>query len=162
VRMVTDGTYMGMMNETLGNNGIDWDGLGSPPEEQQYIHVYTTPTAQANKKARNKNFCEVEDVALVRVWLDTSIDAIPGINKKRGGFWTRIHNFYHSKKEITVLRSPNSLSHRWTTIQECVNKFCGCFTAIDGSNQSGKTFENKVCGIEVCCIFHCLLCNSKY
>jgi hypothetical protein len=52
--MVTDGTYMGMMNETLGNNGIDWDGLGSPPEEEQDIHVYTTPTTQANKKARQE------------------------------------------------------------------------------------------------------------
>jgi hypothetical protein len=54
VRMATDGTYMGMMNETLGNNGIDWDGLGSPPEEEQDIHVYTTPTTQANKKARQE------------------------------------------------------------------------------------------------------------
>jgi hypothetical protein len=97
-------------------------------------------------RKQDKNFCEVEDVALVKACLDTSIDAIPGINKKRGVFWTRIHYFYHYEKEITVHRSPNSLSHRWTTIQECVNKFYGCFTAIDGRNQSGKTFENKVFG----------------
>jgi hypothetical protein len=67
---------MGMMNETLGNNGLDWNGLGSPPEEQQDTPVYTTPTTQGNNKARNTNFCEVEDVALARGWLDTSIDAI--------------------------------------------------------------------------------------
>jgi hypothetical protein len=99
------------------------------------------------EKPRNKNFCEVEDVALVKVCLHTSMDAISVINQKRGGFWTRIHNVYHAEKEITVLHSSNSLSHRWTTIQECVNKFCGCFTANDGRNQSGKTFENKVSGI---------------
>jgi hypothetical protein len=26
VTMTADGTYMGMMNETLGNEGLDWDG----------------------------------------------------------------------------------------------------------------------------------------
>jgi hypothetical protein len=67
--------------------------------------------------------------------------------QKCGGFWTRIHNFYHAEKEVIVLHTSNSLSHRWTIIQECVNKFCGCFTAIDDRNQSGKTFENKVSGI---------------
>jgi hypothetical protein len=120
--MVVDGTYMGMMNETLGNNGLEWDGLGSPPKEQQDTPFYTTTTTQGNKKARNKNFCEAEDVVLVKVWLDTSIDAIPATNKK-GAFWSRVHNFYHSEKEITVHRSSNSLSHCWGTIQESVNKF---------------------------------------
>jgi hypothetical protein len=65
--------------------------------------VYITPTSQGQKKVRNKNFSEVEDIALVRAWLHTSIDAIPGINHKRSGFWTRIHNFYHAAKEIIVL-----------------------------------------------------------
>jgi hypothetical protein len=66
---------------------------------------------QGQKKPRNKNFCEVEDVALVRAWLHTSIDAILEINQKRGGFWTMIHNFYHTEKEVTVLCSSSSLSH---------------------------------------------------
>jgi hypothetical protein len=30
-----------LMNETLDNNGLDCDALGSPPED---THVYTTPT----------------------------------------------------------------------------------------------------------------------
>jgi hypothetical protein len=42
--------------------------------------VYNTPTTQGQKKPRNKNFCEMEDVALIRAWLRTSMDAIPGIN----------------------------------------------------------------------------------
>jgi hypothetical protein len=45
--MVVDG----MMNETLSNNGLDWDGFDSLPEEQQDTTVYTTPTTQGNKKA---------------------------------------------------------------------------------------------------------------
>jgi hypothetical protein len=43
----------------------------------------------------------VKDVALVKSWLHTSMDAIPDINQKRGGFWTMIYNFYHAENEIT-------------------------------------------------------------
>jgi hypothetical protein len=71
-----------MMNEFKENHGLDWDGLGSLAEEQQDTQVYNTPTAQGQKKPRNKNFYEVEDVALVRAWLRTCIDAISRINKK--------------------------------------------------------------------------------
>jgi hypothetical protein len=54
--------------------------------EQQDTQVYNTSTTQGQKKPRNKNFCELEVVALVWAWLHTSIDAIPGINQKQGGF----------------------------------------------------------------------------
>jgi hypothetical protein len=64
---------------------------------------------------------------------------------RKGAFWSRVHNFYHYAKEIIVHHSSNSPSHHWGIIQEYVNKFCDCFTAIEGRNQSGKTFENKVC-----------------
>jgi hypothetical protein len=46
VRMVGDGTFMGMMNESQENHGLNWDGVGSPPEEQQHIEVYNTPMTQ--------------------------------------------------------------------------------------------------------------------
>jgi hypothetical protein len=75
-----------MTNEFQDNHGLDWDGLGSPSEEQQDTHVYNTTTTQGQKKPRIKNFCEMEDVALVRAWLHTSMDVIPGINQERGGF----------------------------------------------------------------------------
>ncbi|PUZ75104.1 hypothetical protein GQ55_1G122400 [Panicum hallii var. hallii] len=139
--MAGDSTFTSLLNETLGNNGQEWNGLGSPPEEQQDTPFYTTPSTQGSKKARNKNFCESEDVVLVRAWLGT----------KKSAFWTRVHNFYHSEKEIIVHHSSNSLSHRWSTTQESVNKFCGCFTAIEGRNQSGKTFENKL--MDACILY---------
>jgi hypothetical protein len=120
--MAVDGTYMAMLNETLGNNGQEWDGFGSPPEEQQDTPFCTTPNTQRSKKVRNKNFCESEDVVFVRAWLETSIDAITGTNQKKCAFWTRVHNFYHSEKEITVHATSNSLSHRWGTIQDSVNQ----------------------------------------
>jgi hypothetical protein len=48
------------MNEFQENYGVNWDNLGSPPEEQQDTQVYNTPTTQGQKKPRNKNFCEVK------------------------------------------------------------------------------------------------------
>jgi hypothetical protein len=54
--MAVDGTYMGMLNEALGNSAQEWDGFGSPPEEHQDTSFYTTPNTQGSKKVRNKNF----------------------------------------------------------------------------------------------------------
>jgi hypothetical protein len=61
--MAGDGTYKGMMNESQENHGLDWDGVVNPPKEQQDTQVYNTPMTQGQKKPRNKNFCEVEDIA---------------------------------------------------------------------------------------------------
>jgi hypothetical protein len=74
------------LNEALDNNGQEWDGLGNPPEEQPDTAFYTTPSTQGNKKARNNNFCESEDVVLDRAWLDTIANAIPGTYQKRVPF----------------------------------------------------------------------------
>jgi hypothetical protein len=52
VRMARNGTYMSMTNEFQDNHGLDWDGLGSPSEEQQDTHVYNTTTTQGQKKPR--------------------------------------------------------------------------------------------------------------
>uniref|UniRef100_A0A0A8YXE5 Uncharacterized protein n=1 Tax=Arundo donax TaxID=35708 RepID=A0A0A8YXE5_ARUDO len=46
--MTGDDYYMGLLNETDGNNGMDCDSLGSPPEEQQETLVDTTPTTTGN------------------------------------------------------------------------------------------------------------------
>jgi hypothetical protein len=33
MRMARDGTFMGMMNESQENHGLDWDGVGNPLTE---------------------------------------------------------------------------------------------------------------------------------
>ena len=138
--MEGQGYFMSLMNQSPGNAGMEWDGTGSPPEEQPE----PTPTTKGSTKSRNKNFSENEDILLVKAWLNTSTDPIPGTNQKRAAYWTRVHEAFICEKDVVLDRTPNSLSHRWTVIQECVNKFCGSFAAIEGRNQSGKTFEDKV------------------
>jgi hypothetical protein len=48
--MAGGGTYMGMMNEFQENHGLDWDGLGNPPEQQQDTQMYNTPTRTKETK----------------------------------------------------------------------------------------------------------------
>ncbi|KAL6620076.1 hypothetical protein ACP70R_035215 [Stipagrostis hirtigluma subsp. patula] len=46
--------------------------------------------------------------------------------------------------DFTSDRSQNSLSHRWNSIQENVNKFCGCVSQIERRRQSGATYQDKL------------------
>jgi hypothetical protein len=58
--MVVDGTYMGMMNETLGNNGLEWDGLGSPPRSSR-IHLFTLlPPPKETRKQETRIFVRLK------------------------------------------------------------------------------------------------------
>jgi hypothetical protein len=56
VRMVGNETYMDMMNKSQENHGLDWDSVGSSPEEQQSTQVYNTPTTQGQKNQETRMF----------------------------------------------------------------------------------------------------------
>jgi hypothetical protein len=47
---------MAMLNEDVGNSGQEWDGFGSPTEEQQDTPFYTTPNTQGSKKVKKQEF----------------------------------------------------------------------------------------------------------
>ncbi|KAM4127769.1 hypothetical protein ACJW30_02G113900 [Castanea mollissima] len=42
------------------------------------------------------------------------------------------------------MRTQTSLTNRWSTIQQCTNKFCEYLSQIDSMNQSGMTKEDKI------------------
>lgn len=52
--------------------------------------------------------------------------------------------FFHANKDFSSDRSQNSLMHRWSTIQECLNTFAGCVSRIENRPQSGANAEDKV------------------
>jgi len=140
--MEGDGYYTNLMNETEENNAVPFASR-SPPAVQQAPCVGNTGSTMPNQK-RSKNFSEEEDKLLVAAWLNVSIDPVRGVNQTRGAFWKRISDFFHSNKEFPSDRSQSSLSHRWSTIQECVNKFCASLIQIEGRRQSGVTVHDKV------------------
>ena len=53
--------------------------------------------------------------------------------------------FFEKHKKTTAARTESSIMHRWLAIQASVNKFCACYDAIEGRNQSGTTVKDMVC-----------------
>ncbi|XP_022681835.1 glutathione S-transferase T3-like [Setaria italica] len=148
--MEGEGYYTNMMNETEDNSPMVLSSFSSPPAVQQAPSMSNntatataTATIRPNQK-RSKNFSEEEDKLLVSSWLNVSIDPVRGANQTRGAFWKRVSDFFHSNKESPSDRSQSSLVHRWSTIQECVNKFCACLIQIEVRKQSGVIVHDKL------------------
>lgn len=67
---------------------------------------------------------------LCLAWLGTNVDMFNGAEKKDETFWRRFHeNLPYSPYDQEKIgdRDESSLSHRWYTIQEVVNKFSGAY-----------------------------------
>ena len=141
--MDEEGYYTNLLNESEDNNAMALLSFSSTPATQQSLNVENIGNTRPNQK-RSKNFSEDEDKLLVTSWLNVGIDPVRGTNQTCGAFWKRISEFFHSNKEFSSDRSQNSLVHRWSTIQESVNKFCGCLAQIESRRQSGVTIQDKV------------------
>ncbi|XP_052190871.1 glutathione S-transferase T3-like isoform X2 [Diospyros lotus] len=85
-----------------------------------------------------------EDLMLVSAWLNISMDAIYGNDQTKQRYWERVHAYFHQYKDFESDRSPNSLMHRWSTIQLAVSKFQVYYSQIDGRNQSETTELDKI------------------
>ena len=95
-------------------------------------------SSRPNSK-RSKNFDPKEDLVVVSAWLNVSKDPVHGANQSKGTFWSRIHSYFEKNKTTPFSRSESSIMHQWMTILGQVNKFCGCYEAIERRNQSGAT-----------------------
>ncbi|KAK4592150.1 hypothetical protein RGQ29_016593, partial [Quercus rubra] len=98
----------------------------------------------AKKLQRGSNFSIQEDVLLVSTFLNVNQDVVQSTNQKRPTYWSRIWEYYHHCKTFTSERTVSSLTNRWSMIQHCTNKFCGCLAQIESKNESGKTSEDKL------------------
>jgi hypothetical protein len=126
-----------------GNSYTVWDDRQAckPAEEQQSPAERATPSARANGK-RTKNFSDKEDDMLVLAWLNISLDAAQGSEQTRSTYWQRMHYYFHENRNFESDRSQGSLSNRWCTIQEHVEKFCRCYDRI--LCRIGMTEKDKV------------------
>ncbi|XP_047331141.1 glutathione S-transferase T3-like [Impatiens glandulifera] len=94
------------------------------------------------KSIRTKNFSPEEDLVLVSAWLNTSIDPIIGTDQTNIQYWRKVGSYYKAAIENTKYgpRTDKSLTNRWSTIQQAVNKFYGYYTQREGSlRKSGDT-----------------------
>ncbi|XP_047335517.1 glutathione S-transferase T3-like [Impatiens glandulifera] len=110
-------------NETFQSqtSGGDYDQFMSNYEFNEL------QTQDQYKKARSKNFSLEEDLLLVSAWLNTSIDPIHGTDQTNSQYWSKVGAYYKKviKKNKYGQRIDKSLTNRWSTIQQVVNKFCG-------------------------------------
>ncbi|EAZ16064.1 hypothetical protein OsJ_31505 [Oryza sativa Japonica Group] len=139
----------------LGSN-IDvenWDpSQNFPPTGQQPQHspmVGEQPSAEVGGSSRpnnkrSKNFNTAEDQMLVSAWLNTTLDAITGVEQHRDSYWARIHQYFHENKNFPSDQNQNSLNNCWGTIQEQVNKFCGYYEQILNGPQSGMVVQDYI------------------
>ncbi|XP_040362984.1 glutathione S-transferase T3-like isoform X2 [Rosa chinensis] len=72
------------------------------------------------------------------------MDSIQGNDQKLQTFWGKITEYYHQYKSFDSDRSQSMLTQRWGKIQKMVNKFSGCFAAINERHESGKTEQDKI------------------
>lgn len=152
----------GFLSDILLNgvaNGVDGDLAGldeldipmtqetqhGDVEEVQHVDVEEVQASRSTKGSkRTTNFVWQEDEVICSGWLSVSKDPIHGANQSRASFWKRVHAFFEKYKKTTAVRTQSSIMHRWLTIQLQVNKYCACYEAIEGRNQSGQTIQNKV------------------
>ncbi|KAM5583102.1 glutathione S-transferase T3-like [Rosa sericea] len=72
------------------------------------------------------------------------MDSIQGNDQKLHTFWGKITEYYHQYKSFDSDRAQPMLTQRWGKIQKVVNKFSGCFAAINERHESGKTEQDKI------------------
>jgi hypothetical protein len=132
------GYYSNLMNEDDNNSSFDEFNVVC----EQHISPIVT-SFRPNQK-RSSNFTQEEDTLVVSAWLNISLDAVNDTNQTRGTFWKRLYNYFHTNKAFESARSQSSISHRWGSILEAVNKLCACITDIEGRRQSGVTLQDKV------------------
>ena len=121
----------------------------------EYANVAATPSQpdtselNAQRKPRTRNFSTREDLMLMSTWLNISMDATHDNDQTKLKYWERIHAYFNQYKEFKYDQNPNSLMHRWSTIQLVVSKFSRYYNQIDGKNQSGTTEQNKVISVVI-------------
>ena len=85
-----------------------------------------------------------EDEALVIAWESMSLDPIIGTDQSSNTYWNRIYDHFHRNVKTPSSRSLGSLARRWSSIQECCNRWAGCVEEIDRAPPSGATIQDRV------------------
>jgi hypothetical protein len=95
---------------------------------------------------RTSNFSNVEDVNIVRSWLEISTDPITNTGQKRDHMWDRIVERYNLRRESSgsPVRTERSLQSRWDIIKAEVGKFASVYVECVREYRSGMSDDYKV------------------
>ena len=139
--MESDDVFLNMMSFGVSTRVPD-----SPLGEQELPMSSTQEPSvpgktKSTKGNRQQNYSTLEDDLLVAAWAHTSLDALIGTDQSSSSYWGRINDYYNSRKNVSwPVRVQNALNCRWSTINEQVTKFCGCYQQILNRKQSGGDY----------------------
>ena len=95
-------------------------------------------------RTKGSNFIPIEDVYLVKAWLEISCDSIISNGQKKERMWDRILERYNLRKGGHQRKSLRSLQSRWRGIEELMGKFASHYTNVVRQNSSGMRYVDKV------------------
>ncbi|KAG6640181.1 hypothetical protein CIPAW_10G155100 [Carya illinoinensis] len=125
-------------------------GISNPTVDAAFADVQATQPQWEKRPPKHKSqwgvsFTIEKDTLLISAWLNVSTDSIRGTDQTSTQLWSRIYDYYSTyKKPNSQERSVPSLTNRWSTIQKCVNKFCGFLAQVEGMHPSGATELDKI------------------
>ncbi|CAL5033905.1 unnamed protein product [Urochloa decumbens] len=138
----------GFFTDMMGDGiALEDFSMSMPYEQEEYADEadFEVPAPTAKKAhSRSTNYTTQEDEALIMAWESVSLDAMKGNDQTSSTYWSRIYDHYHRNKKCVPDRSLVSLQHRWSTIQECCNKWAGCLVQVERQNPSGVPYQEHV------------------
>ena len=97
----------------------------------------STPTDSTAATRRGTNYTEDEDVAIMRAYMNVSLDPITGTDQKEGTYYARIWEVYQMKNpRDCVTRPMMSVQTRIKTIVKETVRFAACFRSIETMRKS--------------------------
>jgi hypothetical protein len=106
------------------------------------------PSRQARKRVcvqmKNTNFSPLEDMLLVKSYLEVSNDPVVNTSQKMERLWCRICKLYNEKRGTYSEGTVRSAQSRWDVIKLDVGKLCGYYAEVMRGNHSGMTNAYKV------------------
>ncbi|GMP80450.1 hypothetical protein CsSME_00035545 [Camellia sinensis var. sinensis] len=100
--------------------------------------------SETSRVSRGKAFTIIEDETLCRSWLAVSQDPITGNSQTMAIFWERVLVYFNSQLSSESNQNHISLTHRWSAMQNAINKFCGFLKQIQLRQQHGTTETDMV------------------
>ena len=132
-----------MMDESVEVENISlFQPLPSADEEHDEDDTLISPTRKRGH--RSANYSSDEDVALIKAWEFVTLDAIAGVDQSSSTYWSRISEHFHRNANTIMTRTIGSLQHRWSTIQECCNKWKSCLAQVAHQHPSGAPLQKQV------------------
>ncbi|CAL5065287.1 unnamed protein product [Urochloa decumbens] len=132
-----------MMDDSIGIDNISFSGPFPSVDEEADEDVVLVSPLTKKRGQRAANYSTDEDVALVLAWQSVSLDAVAGADQSSSTFWSRISEIFHRNDKTTMPRTIGSLQHRWSTIQECCNKWGSCLAQVARLRPSGVPLQEQ-------------------